>query len=99
MHLTRTAADHIRSRHPEIAPFLEKVRDVLETPDFVYLRERSNTHLFYKLGTLTGKLANTYMVVIVRYNESGDGEVRTVYPTTRVASGDTLLYLRPGRRM
>ncbi len=95
VHLTQRFADHIRIRHPEMISFLQYICDVLMAPDFVYLRSRVNTHLYYKLGILTGKLSNTYMVVIVRYNDDGDGEVRTVYPTTRPASRDTLLSIRP----
>ena len=78
--------------------FLDNVCGVVSMPDFVYLRRRVGSYLFYKLGVLTGKLLNTYMVAIVRYNEVGEGEVRTIYPTTRPAGGDELVYVRPTRR-
>ena len=95
--LSRAVADHVKARHPDIVPFLERVCDVLDTPDFAFHRSRVNSHLFYRLGVLSGRLANTCMVVIVRYNEEGEGQVRTVYPTTQPARGDTLLYVRPRR--
>lgn len=97
VYLTQRVANHIQERHREMAPFLARVCDVLSVPDFVYLRLRTDSYLFYKLDVLTGKLVNTYMVAIVRYNEVGEGEVRTVYPTTRPASGDELVHLRPAR--
>jgi hypothetical protein len=95
--LTRSVATHIGERHPEMVPFLRDVCAVLAAPDLVYLRPRVSSHLFYKLGILTGKLSNIYMVVIVRYNEVGEGEVRTAYPTTIPANSDTLIHVRPGR--
>ena len=96
VYLTRTVAEHIRRRHPEMIPFLERICDVLEQPDLVYERTRVNSTLFYKLEVLTGRLANTYMVAVVRYNEEV-GQIRTVYPTTSPASGDSLLHVRPRR--
>jgi hypothetical protein len=95
--LTADVAAHVGARHPEVELFLPHICGVLEARDFVYHRLRVNSYLLYKLGMLTGRLANTYMVVVVRYNEQGQGEVRTVYPTTQPARGDTLRYIRPRR--
>jgi len=97
VHLTQRVATHIGERHPEMVPFLHDVCAVLATPDLVYRRPRVSSYLFYKLGVLTDPLSNTYMVVVVRYNEIGMGEVRTVYPTTSPANGDILMQVRPGR--
>ena len=95
--LDQNTTDHVATRHPEMVPYLGLVCDVLTMPDFVYFRERTQAHLFYKLGILDGRLYNTYMVVIVRYEAGGRGIVRTVYPTTQPARGDTLMYVRPRR--
>ena len=97
--LTLSRADHIRSGHPEIGSFLPRVCDVLSEPNLVYLRPRVGSYLFYRLGILAGRLAGAYMVVVVRYNESG-GSGRTFYATTRPATGDSLVYMDPrkGRR-
>lgn len=97
VNLTRNVATHIGERHPEMVPFLPDVCAVLAAPDLVYQRPRVSSYLFYKLGVLAGTLSNTYMVVVVRYNEVGMGEVRTAYPTTRPANSDTLVQVRPGR--
>ena len=35
--------------------------------------------------------------VYLRYNDLGEGEVRTVYPTNQPARGDTLVHVRPRR--
>ena len=87
--------EHITLRHPEMTEFLSRICDVALSPDFVYYRQRTNSYLFYRLGLLTGRLANTYMVVIIRYNDLDDGEGRTVYPTTSPARGDVLIHMGP----
>lgn len=92
--VTRSVAEHIGRRHPEMVAFLSNACDVLRAPDLVYGRPRVNSYLFYKLGVLTGRMSNTYMAVIVRYNESSEGAVRTIYATTRPAGGDTLVHMR-----
>lgn len=94
---SRRVVEHTEERHPEITGFLEYVCQVLVDPDFVYERTRVHSLLFYRLGVLTGRASNTCMVVVVRYNEADEGEVRTVYPTTRPASGDRLTHLRTRR--
>ena len=91
IYLTVEVAEHIRVHHPEIVRFLDRTCEALEQPDFVV-----PTYSLRRLqGLLTGRIATAYMVVVVRYNESGDGVVRTVYPTTRPATGDRLIYARP----
>ena len=76
INLDPTVVEHIEARHPEMSGYLSRTGDVLGEPDFVYFRHRTSSYLFYKLGVSTGKLANTYMVVVVRYNELGEGKVR-----------------------
>lgn len=95
--LAQNIAQHIAIRHPEMISFLQRTCDVLAAPDFVYFRERTDSYLFYRLGILDGRLYNTYMVVIVRYGAEDHGTVRTIYPTTQPASGDTLCDVRPRR--
>ncbi len=95
--LAQNIAEHNASRHPEMVRFLQRTCDVLEAPDFVYFRSRTQSHLFYNLGILDDRLYNTYMVVIVGYGAGDHGTVRNIYPTTQPASGDTLLEVRPRR--
>ncbi len=75
---------------------LDKICDVLRSPNFVYFRERTNSYLFYKLGILLGSIANNYMVVIVGYDISEEGFVKTAYSTGRPAYGDTLVHVARG---
>jgi len=86
-------AAHVAQRHKEIEEHLPKLCDALAAPNLVYFRERTNSHIFYKLCILTGRLSRNYMVVIVRYSGS-HGMVRTAYSTGRPATGDTLVYAR-----
>jgi len=86
--LSQNTVDHIAIRHVEMAPFLRRTCDVLETPGLVHFRSRTQSYLFYKLGILDGRLYNTYMVVIVAYDQENNGTVSTAYPTTRPARGD-----------
>ena len=95
VYLTVEVAEHVRVRHPEIVGFLDRTCEALEQPDFVYERIRSGAFLYYRQGLLTGRIATAFMVVVVQYNESGDGVVRTVYPTRRPATGDRLILARP----
>ena len=97
VYLSVVVAEHIGRRHPEMGPFLGYICEVLERPDFVYERARVPSYLYYRLGILTGRLSNTYLVAVVRYNDANEGVVRTMYPTTQPASGDTLSYVRPRR--
>ena len=91
-----TVVVHVRNRHPEMSPHLDKVCEVLAEPNLVYFRERTNSRWFYQLGVLSGRLSQNYMVVIVRYDVSGDGVVRTAFSTGRPAYGDALEYLARG---
>ena len=89
-------AAHVAQRHKEIEEHLGKICDVLESPDAVYFRERTDSYFFYKLGVLSGKLAQNYMVVIVKYS-GASGVVRTAYSTSRPATGDSLIYVQRRR--
>ena len=53
-------AAHVAQRHQEIEEHLHRLCDALATPNLVYFRERSRSHLFYKLGILTGRLSRNY---------------------------------------
>jgi hypothetical protein len=86
--------NHIVERHPELAPYLDRIPDVLQAPDDVYSRQRTKCHLFYKLGICERELSGAFMVVIVRYNDAGQRQVRTAYATYTPAAGDVLIYPR-----
>ncbi len=74
-------------------PYIAKVCEALQEPDLVYERTTARVRLYYKLGMLTGRLRRTYVVVLVRYDLRPQ-EVRTMYPSTRPAASDTLIYMR-----
>ena len=50
-------------------PYLHRICEVLETPDFVYSRPRTNTHIYYKSGICTDEHTSSYFVVYVSYND------------------------------
>ena len=88
-------AGHVVRRHPEMRGQLDKICDVLNSPTLVYFRQRTDSYLFYKLGVLSGRVANNYMVVVVRYLDTGN-LVKTAYSTGRPASGDSLTFMHRG---
>ena len=83
---------HVSNRHPEMRDHLERICEVLGTPNFVYFRQRNDSYLFYKLGVLSGSISRNYLVIIVRYG-GGNGLVKTLYSTGRPAYGDQLVYM------
>ena len=89
-------AIHVAQRHREMEEHLEQICRVVEAPDAVYFRERTDSHFFYRSGVLSGKLERNYMVVIVRYS-GFSGAVRTAFSTGRPAAEDTLIYFRWGK--
>ena len=85
--LTRRTVVHVEGRHLEMVRFLNRTCDVLGAPNLVCYRKRTDSHLYYKLGVLTGKLSNTYMVVVVRYNQTRGASQNAVW-TTRPADDE-----------
>lgn len=88
-------AYHVVQRHPEMKGHLGKICEVLNSPTLVYFRERTDSYIYYKLGVLSGRVANNYMVVVVIYLSTGN-LVKTVYSTGRPASGDSLAFMQRG---
>jgi hypothetical protein len=94
--ISQSVIEHIEERHPEMVAHWDKLCEVLRSPDFVYYRQRTNSFLFYKLRVLTGKIANNYMLAIVRYDERGEGFLKTSYSTGLPAYREALVYAAGG---
>lgn len=94
--VTEAVATHVSQRHVEMMIHLEKICDVLKTPDLVYFRKRTDSYIFYKLGVLSGSMSRNYMVVIAKYDENGEGLVRTTFSTGKPANGDMLVHMAGG---
>ena len=59
--------------------YLDEVCHVLAVPDLVYSHVRTKTHWYYKLGVCRDREAETYMLVIVGYNDEGVRWVKTCH--------------------
>ncbi|MGH8574830.1 MAG: hypothetical protein ACREX8_20035 [Gammaproteobacteria bacterium] len=84
--------DHIRARHPEIAPRIEAVRATLEAPDFIVSDFDNPDGLnYYRLAVLPSPYDRLYLKVVVscrRIGSSVIGDVITAYPTGQIARGE-----------
>lgn len=85
--LTDERRAHILTYHPDVGPFLDRVGEVLASPD---LLRRSGQDpevvLFYKL--YSDILGGKYMVVVVKENERSF--ILTVYLTKSTRTGVVL---------
>ena len=88
----RDRLDHVGRRHPEILTYVDNICDALEDPDSVWVRRRSNgdSHLYCKLGITSGRLTGTYLVVVVSFNDQDEGQVKTVYASSRLPQGEMI---------
>ena len=80
---------HVVARHPEVLPYMDRLCDVLQTPDVVLVQSRSNedSYLYCKLGVTSGRLARTYIVVVTSFSPEREGLVKTVYASSRLPRG------------
>jgi hypothetical protein len=89
------------TRHPEMEPYLELVRQTIANPDFVYRSAIArNTSIFYLLNLKRGRYQNLYVATVVRYTmEQGRkvGTIRTAYFTRTPSGGDELLWIKSKR--
>ena len=102
LHLRRWL-EHIipPTRHPEMEPYVELIRQTIANPDFIYRSIKArNTNIFYRLNLERGRYQNLYVAIVVRYTmEQGRkaGYVRTAYFTRTPSGGDELLWIKPRR--
>ena len=47
---SKTARRHIINRHPDVYQYVSNICEVLSNPDFVFSRQGTDTHIFYKSG-------------------------------------------------
>lgn len=84
--------EHIRARHPEIAPHGEAVRATLEAPDFIVADFDNPDGLnYYRLAVLPSPYDRLYLKVVVSFDRVGStviGDVITAYPTGQIARGE-----------
>ena len=84
--------EHIRARHPEIAPLVEVVRATLEAPDFIVSDFDNPDGLnYYRFGVLPPPYSRLYLKVVVSFRGIGStavGDVITAYPTGKIARGE-----------
>ena len=83
--LTPERCAHIVSRHPVVAPFLDRVRDVLARPDQIR-RSGYAPDVFLFSRFFPDVLGGKHLVVVVRTD--GRWFVLTVYLTRRLAGGE-----------
>lgn len=82
--LTDERRDHILTYHPDVGPFLDRVGEVLASPDLLRRSAQDpEVVLFYKFYSdiLNGK----YMVVVVKENQRSF--ILTVYLTNSTRTG------------
>ena len=102
LHLRRWL-EHIipLTRHPEMEPYMELVKQTIVNPDLVYRSAKArNTSIFYRLNLARGRYQNLYAAIVVRYTMEQDkkvGYVRTAYFTRTPSGGDELLWIRSRR--
>ncbi len=54
--------------HPEVKPYLPKIKLTIKNPDFVYQSQRdSRSKLLYKAKVGKGKFLDCYLVVVIKY--------------------------------
>jgi hypothetical protein len=85
--LTPDRWNHACDRHLEVAPFIEEVRQALETANLVYeTPHKKPTHAYYKRELLTHvpRFRGCYVAVYVRYTMQ-PAQVWTVYLPTHLS--------------
>ncbi|MBI1930858.1 hypothetical protein HYR99_42245 [Candidatus Poribacteria bacterium] len=56
------------TRHPEMAAYLDEVKQAIVGPDFVYRSvKNSETKRFYRLNQQKGRYQGLFIVAVVRY--------------------------------
>jgi hypothetical protein len=83
--LSKKVVKHIASRHPEIAPYMNRIRDAVEDPDFVVrgsrgefksLRFYSDLHIGSKYLVVVYHERDDERIIITAYFTSNIGKVK-----------------------
>ena len=85
---------HIIVKHPEMAPFVKAIQEVVRAPNVVTEDSGGSVHLA-RLGAVKGKWKELYLEVVIRYNSSGDrttGDIQTVYFNAMPPKGELKWY-------
>lgn len=84
--------EHIRARHPEVAPHPMAVRATLEAPDLIVADfDNPNGLNYYRFAALPPPYDRLYLKVVVTFDRVGAevvGDVNTAYPTGKTARGE-----------
>jgi hypothetical protein len=82
--------------HPEVAPYLNTIRQAIIEPDVVFQStRREDTKVFYRLRAGTGQFEGLHLVIIVKYllESSGwRGYISTAYLTHKLYSKGKILW-------
>jgi hypothetical protein len=84
--------EHVRARHPEIAPHVAAVRATIEAPEFIVSDFDNPDGLnYYRFGVLPPPYDHLYLKVVVSFHAIDSaviGDVITAYPTGKIARGE-----------
>ena len=86
--------EHITAKHAEIANLQEAVRITISQPKHKYRSGRfPHRKLYYRKDVLPPPYEREYLLVIVNYPASldGEGKVLSAYKTRRIKEGDVLI--------
>jgi len=93
VHLTHVGWErHCCQRHPEVAPYHDRVPSVVREPHVVVETEDQDLH-YYRLGVGDGRYANLYLRIIT---EPSTGRIRTVHFIRTVDNEGKVVYFAPG---
>jgi len=76
----------IADRHPEVEPYIEEIKRVVQSPTQITEDEGGAYHLA-SFGIVPKEWRNSYLEVVVRYSPP-EGEVLAVHFTDRAPKGD-----------
>ena len=86
--------EHIAAKHAELADQQEAVRITISHPEHKYRSGRfPRRKLYYRRNVLPLPYEREYLLVIVNYPASleGEGRVLSAYKTRRIKDGDDLI--------
>lgn len=83
---------HILARRPWMVDYLHIIKSTVNHPDFVCLDvDFHDRECFYALGRIEDS-PDEYFKVVIQYDDDGDGEVVTAYPTEAPKAGEARIW-------
>ncbi len=82
---------HVVVRHPEVEPYLEQIKQLIESPNIVTKDSRGVYHLSRLAAVEESRFRGLYLEVVVRYrrrSSGAEGEVLTIFFNARPPKGD-----------